>query len=189
MKIITILGSPKRNGNTARVLTAFEEKAAGQGHEVKRVFIPEMFIKPCIGCMECQKTDTEPGCVHKDDAEGIFRKMLASDYILYATPLYCWGFSGNIRPFLDRHMSLVNGYVMGQHKSLLEGKRSGLLVTCGGPIENNADLIKKTFNRMCVFTKTVMSGKFILPNCNNPEDITEERVQNLSLSMLSEICG
>lgn len=189
MKIVTLLGSPKKNGNTARVLNAFEEKAARLEHNVERVFLPELNINPCNGCMACQKSAEEPGCAQKDDAQQVFLKMIDADYILYATPLYFWNFSSQIRPIMDRHISLVNGYVIGQHQSLIQGKRAGLLVTCGGPLENNADIIKDIFKRFCAFNKTHPTENFFLPNCNSEDGVSEEAVQTLAFSMMTKICG
>lgn len=188
MKILSLLGSPKKNGNTAGVLSSFEEKAKLAGHDIERIHISSMNIKPCLGCVSCQKNPNDPDCVIDDDAEAIFNKMFAADAIIYATPLYCWSFTGMMSAFLDRHISLVNGFVMGRHTSLIEGKKIALLVTCGGPVENNADIIQMLFERMSVFTKTKCAGKYILPGCLSPETIDQKEADKLTNRMIAEIC-
>ncbi len=49
MKVITILGSPKRYGKAAKALDMFEENLISQGHEVERVQLSEHIIKGCVG--------------------------------------------------------------------------------------------------------------------------------------------
>ena len=173
MKVMTVLGSPKRNGNTAKVLDLFESMIAGD-HEVDRVNIADSDVKGCIGCYACQQRPDEPGCVQKDDAVSIFERMMSSDVVVYASPLYCWSFSSQLKAFFDRHFCMVTGYDTPDYKSLLEGKRSALLVTCGGPLEDNADVIQTIFDRMNGFCKCSVIGKYIVPFCTTPDSLGPE---------------
>lgn len=173
MKIITILGSPKKSGNTARVLEQFESLVKN-GHEVDRVDIARYDIKGCVGCYACQQVLDKPGCVQKDDAVAIFERMMGSDVVIYASPLYCWDFTSQIKAFLDRHFCLVTGYGTPDYKSLLEGKHAALLVTCGGAVEDNADLIQTMFDRMVGYCKGDVIGKYIVPFCTTPDLIGPE---------------
>ncbi|OQY43177.1 MAG: NADPH-dependent FMN reductase, partial [Desulfobacteraceae bacterium 4572_87] len=109
MKILTLLGSPKISGNTATVLSMFEENVKTE-HEVERIHITQHKVGGCLGCMKCQAKKDAPGCVQKDDALTIFDKMIHADAIVYASPLYCWSFSSQIKPLIDRHVCLVSGY-------------------------------------------------------------------------------
>jgi len=116
----------------------------------------------------------EQGCVQKDDAASIFERIMSSDVVVYASPLYCWSFYSQLKAFLDRHLCLVTWYNTPDYKSLLEGKRSALLVTCGGPIEDNADLIQTIFDRMNDFCKCTVIGKYVVPFCTSPDAIGAE---------------
>jgi multimeric flavodoxin WrbA len=173
MKIMTILGSPKRNGNTATVLEQFESIITDD-HEVDRVDIASYNITGCVGCYACQQVPDEPGCVQQDDVVSIFERMMKSDAVVYASGLYCWDFTSQMKAFLDRHFCLVTGYGTPDYKSLLDGKRAALLVTCGGPVEDNADLIQTMFDRMVHYCKGNVIGKYIVPNCTVPDAIGSE---------------
>ncbi len=81
MKIITILGSPRKKGNTAKVLSMFEDKVE-KNHEVERINITQYKVGGCLGCLKCQESKGEPGCVQKDDALTIFEKMIQADAIV-----------------------------------------------------------------------------------------------------------
>jgi multimeric flavodoxin WrbA len=173
MKIITILGSPRKKGNTAKVLSMFEDKVENN-HEVERINVTKYNVGGCLGCYKCQERKGEPGCVQKDDALTIFEKMIQADAIVYASPLYCWSFTSQIKPLIDRHFCLVTGAGTPDHDSLISGKPAALLVTCAGPIEGNCDAIQSIFTGFTDYAKLMAKGNFILPFCTTPDDISAE---------------
>jgi len=173
MKIITMLGSPRKKGNTAKVLSMFEDQI-GQNHEVEHIDISKYKISGCLGCYKCQEIKEEPGCVQKDDALAIFDKMIQADAIVYASPLFCWSFTSQIKPLIDRHFCLITGYGTPDHVSLISGKTAALLITCAGPIEGNCDAIQGIFSGFTDYAKLTTKGCFILPFCTTPEAIGVE---------------
>ena len=173
MNIITILGSPRKKGNTAKVLSMFEDKIRNK-HHFERINITEFKVNGCIGCYKCKETNSEPGCVQKDDALPIFDKLIQADAIVYASPLYCWSFTSQIKPLIDRHFCLVSGYGTPDHDSLLNGKPTALLVTCAGPVEGNCDAIQGIFNGFSDYVKMMTKGNFILPFCTTPDAIADK---------------
>ncbi|MBW1649898.1 MAG: flavodoxin family protein [Deltaproteobacteria bacterium] len=179
MKITTILGSPKKNGNTAAFLEQFE-KIMEQNNEINRINIKDKNVNGCLGCGSCRKKPDAIGCVQKDDGVSIFEQMLDSDLIIYASPLYCWGFTAQLKALVDRHFCMVKEFSLPHnHVSLLENKKVALLVTCGGPVENNADLIQTAFERLAFYIKSKIAGKFILPFCS---DINIAKTQGATLA-------
>ena len=187
MKIVTILGSPKKKGNTATVLSLFEDKVKKE-HEVERIHITQYKVGGCLGCYKCREKKDEPGCVQKDDALTIFEKMIQADAIVYASPLYCWSFTAQMKPLIDRHVCLVSDYGTPDHGSLISGKPTALLVTCAGPIEGNCDAIQSIFTGLSAYTKTIPKGKFILPFCTAPEELGDE-AGALAANLVSAITG
>lgn len=182
MKITTILGSPRKKGNTARILGIFEDIIISQGHEIDRINVARCKLKGCLGCDKCQAIIDEPGCVQKDDMLSIFERMITADVVIYASPLYVWGFTSQIKPLIDRQYCLVKNYGTPNYKSFLKDKRVALLVTCGDKLENNADLIPIIFQRECDYTGSIAIGKYIVPSCTTPDalgnkaDKTAERM-------------
>ena len=187
MNIVTILGSPKKSGNTAKVLSMFEEKV-GTAHTVERIHITQHNVGGCLGCYKCHEKKDEPGCVQKDDALGIFEKMIKADAIVYASPLYCWSFSSQIKPLIDRHVCLVSDYGTPEHDSLISGKPVALLVTCAGPIEENCDAIQGIFAGITAYGKVASKGSFILPFCTTPDAIGDEGAE-LAANLAEAITG
>lgn len=151
MRITTLLGSPKKKGNTATVLGWVEEELKSMGHKVDHIYLQNQSIKGCMGCAKCREKPDEIGCVQQDDTRDILRNMIASDAVLFATPLYFWGFSAQTKVLIDRTYSLVANYQSPGHSSLLQGKRMGLLVTGADDFEDNAEGLFTVFDRYCEY--------------------------------------
>jgi NAD(P)H-dependent FMN reductase len=185
MDILTILGSPRRHGNTARVLGRFEE-LAGSAHRVDRVNITDHVVHGCRGCNACQSCAEEPGCGQDDDAVSILVRMIAADVVVYATPLYSWDYSAQLKALVDRHYCLVKWGDDPDPTSLIEGKRVALLVTCAGPVEGNADVIQVIFDRGMAYSHCRVAGKYIVPNCTTPEALGD-RAEETARRMLADL--
>lgn len=182
MKVLTIMGSPRKNGKTATALKLFEENMQSQGHEVERVNIIDYKINGCLGCFACFSKTNEPGCVQKDDAQAVFEKMFSADAIIYASPLYSFDFTAQLKPLIDRHFCLIK-------TPLLEGKRTALLITCAGQTEGNADLVQEAFRRSFDKTKGVLHtdlvGEYVIPFSDAPD--FSERAKAMADTMAAEI--
>ena len=188
MKVMTILGSPKKNGSTSKMLAAMEEELTAQGHDIDRVDIASCNIKGCVGCFSCQKDPNGFGCIHDDDAESVFERMMSCDAMVFGTPLYVWGFPSQLKALMDRCGCVVKGIGTPAQKSLLEGHRMSLLVTCGGPMEDNADIIQTAFDRFCNVLKCESVGKCVIPFCATPDAIDFE-VLGKAKGFAREIAG
>jgi len=187
MKIVTILGSPRKRGNTAAVLRAFEE-LAGPQHEVERINITDYHVAGCRGCDVCQDWLDEPGCLQKDDVVGLLKRILAADAVVYACPVYCWAFPAQLKALMDRHYCLVKWQGGEVATSLMAGKRAALLVTCGGDAADNADLIQVMFEREMAYVRGQVVGQYVVANCTTPAELGERAVETARL-MAREIVG
>ena len=167
MNIVTILGGPRTDGNTDRLLDWTERALKDWRHEITRINLAELTVKGCRSCFACTESADEPGCVVQDDAPGIFAKMIEADAILYATPLYMWGYAAQLKALLDRSICLVRGYGGPDYRSFVEGKPSALLVSCAGPDDGNADLIRSSFPRFTDYTRLDNRGVFVFPHCTD----------------------
>lgn len=180
MKVITVMGSPKKDGKTATTLGMFENNMLSQGHEVKRINITDYKINGCLGCFQCMSKTDEPGCVQEDDALLIFDNMFAADVIVYASPLYSLSYTAQVKPFIDRHLCLIK-------TKLLDEKSTALLITCAGPAER-ADLLQETFRRSFGgdgVVPTHLVGEFIVPLSSAPD--FSERSKEVADMMTSVI--
>jgi multimeric flavodoxin WrbA len=169
MKILTLCGSPRRRGNTSTVLLAFE-RLVSKSNSIERVDIVAQEIKGCIGCDNCQKDEYHPACIQKDDLNNLLQKIIASDLVVYAAPVYVWDFPSQMKAVIDRHYCLLK-WKVGKERSLVENKKAMLLTTCGGDAENNADLIRLIFEREMKYLHCQIVGEFVVPNCTLPSKL------------------
>ena len=96
--MVTILGSPKAHGNTARVLATVEDELRLGGHTVNAVHTVAHEIGGCVG-YACQQSDTFPECAQKDAAAAVFARIGSADAVVYASPLYAWRLSAQLKLF------------------------------------------------------------------------------------------
>ncbi|MCC8166930.1 MAG: flavodoxin family protein [Planctomycetes bacterium] len=108
-KIIVLNGSPRPNGNTAGLIAAFTEGAKAAGHSVTEFRLQSMKIAPCIGCYQGGKDPASP-CVQKDGMDTIYPAFVAADIVVFASPLYYWTISGQLKCALDRLFAVAESY-------------------------------------------------------------------------------
>ena len=188
MKLLTIFGGPRKRGNTATVLGRVEDAARADGHHVVRFDLNELTFRGCQSCYACADVMDAPGCVLEDDAIGVLEAMITADAILYASPLYMWGVAGPMKTFLDRSMCLVKDYLGPNYTSLVDGKRASLLVTCMGPLEDNADLIDPQFARFTGYAKIDTIAPWIIPGCSEPGALPADVTQGAA-DLASKLLG
>lgn len=111
MKIIILMGSPNRKGSTSILVENFVKGAKEAGHECDIIDVCHANVKPCIGCVAC---GYEGPCVQKDDTQIIKEKLLSSDMIVFATPLYYYGMSAQLKTVVDRFCA-YNGSLNSRH--------------------------------------------------------------------------
>jgi multimeric flavodoxin WrbA len=174
MQITTLLGSAKKKGNTATVLSWVEEELESLGHDVNCIYLNKKTINGCLGCAKCRETPNEIACVQNDDAIDIMEQMISSDVVLYASPIYFWGFSAQIKTLIDRCYSLVTNYHKPGHTSLMKGKRIGLLVTGADAYEENAEGMFAAFDRIVDYFLAHKTGDLYVGECSVPSELPEE---------------
>ena len=100
IKKILIVSSSLRSGSNSEILAHEAEKGAKDaGNEVEFINLKGKEIKFCIGCLSCQQTHK---CVLKDDMADLIGKVQSADAIIFATPIYYYEMSGQLKTFLDR---------------------------------------------------------------------------------------
>ena len=98
-KVLIISSSPRKNSNSEALCKAFAAGAVEAGKEAEIVALRDKTINFCRGCFACQKTQE---CVIKDDAVEICQKALTADVLVFATPIYYYEMSGQLKTMLDR---------------------------------------------------------------------------------------
>ena len=101
MKILVLNGSPRPKSNTKAHVEAFKEGAEAKGHEVTVLNLANKKIAGCLACEFCH-TKGDGACVQKDDMQEIYPLLQEAEMIVLASPIYYWGFSGQMMSLISR---------------------------------------------------------------------------------------
>lgn len=104
-KVLIISSSPRKGGNSDTLCDEFLNGATDAGNSVEKIFLKDKNINYCMGCGACNNNGYS-GCVQKDDMNEIVKKMIESDVILMATPVYFYTMCGQMKTFIDRCCSM-----------------------------------------------------------------------------------
>jgi len=100
LKILGIVGSKRKNGNTAALvkhtMAPFKES---EHFETEIIYLGDLNIEGCRGCEGCALTNR---CVIQDDMQKIYKKLRLSDSIIAGSPTYFYNMSSDMKKFIDR---------------------------------------------------------------------------------------
>ncbi len=160
-KILIISSSYRTKGNSERLAEEFFKGASDAGNEVELVSLRDKKISFCHGCLACQKIKR---CVIHDDADNIREKMQNADVIVFSTPVYYYGISGQLKTLLDRCNPL--------YSSDYRFKDIYLLFTAA---EDSEDAEKRTLDNLdgwiVCFEKARLAGHVFCGGVNDVGDI------------------
>ena len=120
-RVLGIVGSPRRGGNTEILVDEALAGAAEAGALTEKVILSELEIGPCRGCDACGKTGT---CVQQDDLPPLLEQMERSQVWVLGTPVYYWGPSAQFKAFVDR-------WYGADKSATFRGKRVTLVIPLG----------------------------------------------------------
>jgi multimeric flavodoxin WrbA len=173
MRVMTILGSPRREGNTARVLNWIEDRLRADGYDLDAANMLDHNVGGCSECLACKKGTVEL-CSINDDANALYRRMVAADLVLIAVPVFCWGFPAQIKGLIDRMYCMMDFAVRRPGAPRLHNKPMGLLLTGGGGEADNAELMVRAFQRLVDHLGGRIGGYLFIGGCTTPEKISHE---------------
>lgn len=111
MKVLSLMGSPRKTGNTAKILNKYVEgmKEANDSIELSSYDVTRMDIKGCISCYGCQKGNGSP-CILKDEMQVLYDAMQESDVIIMASPIYYFSITAQMKSVLDRTFANISKF-------------------------------------------------------------------------------
>ena len=152
MKILVLTGSPRKNGNSATLADHFIKGAKEAGHSVERFDAAFKKVHPCIACNSC---GMDGPCVFKDDFEFVRRHIIEADCVVFATPMYYFGISAQLKAVIDRFYA-ING-------SIHVPKKAVLLMTYANTAASEAVPIKSHYDVLLKYLGWTDAGQVIAP--------------------------
>jgi multimeric flavodoxin WrbA len=123
-KVFIINGATREGGNTDTLLSKFCQGMKDSGREVNDVRLRDLEISDCVGCCQCLKEKT---CHFEDDMTDLRQSLIATNVIVFASPIYWCEVTGLMKTFIDR-LYFFHHQV---NRDMISGKKALIFTTLG----------------------------------------------------------
>jgi multimeric flavodoxin WrbA len=153
-KVLVILGSPRKNGNSALLADHIAKGARSAGAKIETVYLHGLNIAPCKSCYSCQKPGSK-GCAIKDDMQKLYSDMLGAHAWVVASPVYWFNMSAQTKIWMDRCFALPAHGI-----DPFSGKRIAIAMSYGGedPFDSGCVNALRTFQDAFGFVGASIAG-------------------------------
>lgn len=162
MNILVISGSPHKNGTSSLLVDNFIQGAQNEKNKIVRFDAAFFDIKPCFGCNYCRNHEGQ--CVQKDDMERIKQTIIDSDAVVFASPVYYFAMSAQIKLVIDRFYAM-NSLIMKSHK------KAALLATCADSEDWVIEPLYMHYKAMCKYLNMEDKGAVLAKGVAERKDI------------------
>jgi len=162
--ILILSGSPRKGGTTDKLVSAFIAGAESANKKATLFRVADQTINGCLGCIHCRNNNT--GCIQSDDMTAITEAFKTSDAIVFASPVYFFTFSAQLKLAIDRTYAVPND------KSSI--KRAALLLSCGDSSGNAAEGAIVTYKHMLSYRKWEDAGVILVPGVRSISDTDKQ---------------
>lgn len=173
-KVLIISSSPRKGGNSDTLCDKFAQGAKETGNIVEKIFLKDKKINYCTGCGFCNTNDYG-GCSQKDDMPEILEKIINSDVIVLATPVYFYTMCGQMKTFIDRFCSRYTH---------IEGKDFYYIMTAADGNPHAMDRVLVEFDGlMACLPNPHVKGQLIATGVWQKGDVEQTDYPNQALEM------
>jgi multimeric flavodoxin WrbA len=155
-KLLAVMGSPRRQGNTHAMVLGVLEGAKTCGAESEIVLLGDLDIAECNGCLACWKTGR---CAKKDDMNRLYDLIAESDAVVFGTPVYWYGPTALMKAFLDRFVY----FNCPENRGKVKGKDAALVIPFEEDDPHAADLVIALFEKSLAYLEMNLVGTVIAP--------------------------
>lgn len=170
LKTVVLFGSPRKDGNTIQLVRTVSDVLKARGGNVRMLYLNDLNIRPCQGCYVCLENGV---CRINDDMKDIRKYVMESDLIVYATPVYWFGPSGQLKITMDRSIAFMDE----NYNSRIKGKKAITLMTCEDEKQDTCEpalgMFRKTFDLLNIDC----AGNMEALGCRNKGPIKQEYVE------------
>jgi multimeric flavodoxin WrbA len=160
MRITVLVGSPRKGGNTETLADALIDGVRAAGGEATKFTLRGKKIGPCVNCNYCL---THDGCAVKDDMAEVYALMQATDVLVFATPVYFYSMSAQLKALLDRFYNPV--------RDRFPIRATALLSVCADDTQRTFDPLRQTFAAIEDFLHWKRLGEVTVENVEGKGDI------------------
>ena len=178
MNVLALMGSPKKKGATSTLAKAIIDGAEENGHHTEVIYLSDLTIKDCRGCMACRET---AACVIRDDIAIVEEAIKKANVIILASPTHWGNMSGIMLRTIERLFGFLileqsRGFPVKRHGN---GKKAILVTACSTPspfhwVFNQTRALFVRFHEVCRYSGIEIVGKIALPGTLSMKSIPEK---------------
>jgi multimeric flavodoxin WrbA len=165
-KILGIVGSPRKNGNTDILVSKALEGARAEGAITNIRRLGDLSIKECDGCHVCW---SGKGCAKNDDMCNLYAEVIQSDLIVLGTPVYWYGPTALMKGFIDR-LVYFNG---ARNHGLIKGKSVILVIPFEEESMEAAVPVIDFFERCFTYLDLNMAAELVVPGVSRKGEVSK----------------
>lgn len=167
-KILGVMGSPRKKGNTHILVSNILEAAENNGAFTEMIFLGNKLIEECNGCLICWK-DKE--CPKADDMLEFYPKIIESDVIIFGTPVYWYGPTAIMKSFLDRFVY----FNCPDNRLKIKGKGAVLVIPFEEETPATAELVVEIFKRSFDYLEMNLIESIVVPGVSKRGDVLKKK--------------
>lgn len=182
-RILGVMGSPRKNGNTHVLVSAILDGAAEAGATTDLVLLNELDIRECDGCHLCWSGKP---CGKKDDMNDLYPRIDQSDVIVFGTPVYWYGPTAILKAFIDRFVY----YNCPENRPQIAGKRAALAIPYEDTDAETVAPLLTFFEKSLAYLEMHLCGQVIVPGVTRRGEV-RDRVDcmNAARALGRELAG
>jgi multimeric flavodoxin WrbA len=166
-RILGIVGSPRRNGNTHLLVSRILEGAKDEGAVTDILFLNDLNIRECDGCHSCWEGNP---CSKKDDMNDVYSKIIESDVIVFGTPVYWYGPTALMKGFVDRFVY----FNCPENRAKIKNKSAIIAVPFEEENPETAGLVVAFFKKSLTYLEMKLLGQVIVPGVTRRGEILKK---------------
>lgn len=167
-KILGIIGSPRKNGNTHLLVAEILKGAQQEGVLTELLFLNQLTIRECDGCHACWISGD---CSKKDDMAKVYPKIAESDVLVFGTPVYWYGPTALMKGFIDRFVYFNCPGNRGQ----VRGKTAAVAIPFEEESMETVLPVVTFFEQSLKYLEMELLGKVIVPGVTKKGEVAQNK--------------
>jgi multimeric flavodoxin WrbA len=155
-RALGFVGSPRKNGNTHLLVSKILAGAEAEGAATETVFLGDLTIRECDGCLVCWKGKP---CPKRDDMQALIAKIIESDIIVFGTPVYWYGPTALMKALVDRFVY----FNCPENRAKVKDKTAILAIPFEEQDPETARLLTVFFEKSLAYLEMNLAGQVVVP--------------------------
>lgn len=173
MVATVLFGSPRREGNTKRLLNFLLDELKKKGVVVRMLHLNDLNVRPCQGCLSCLD---EGNCRIMDDMKDVRKYIYDSDILIFASPVYWFSVSSQLKLIIDRMMAFMDR----NYNSRIRGKKVITLLTSGAKEEEVTQIPMAMFKKTFELLGLIHIGHLEARGCDEDPEAIDKAVPHIN---------